>query len=39
VLVKARGFKWVLDGFFKYAGQIAINAAAGYGAWRFFTGH
>jgi hypothetical protein len=39
ILVKARGFKWVLDGLFKYAGQISIACGAGYGAWRFFTGH
>jgi hypothetical protein len=39
VLVNVRGFKWVMDGFFKYAGQISIACGAGYGAWRFFTGH
>ena len=39
ILVKARGFKWVLDGVFKYAGQISIACGAAYGAWKFFTGH
>jgi hypothetical protein len=39
ILVKARGFKWVMDGFFKYSGQIAIACGAIYGGWRFFTGH
>ncbi len=36
ILVKARGFKWILDGFFKYAGQISIACGAAYGAWKFF---
>jgi hypothetical protein len=39
VLVNARGFKWVLDGFFKYSGQIAVTCGAIYGCWKFFTGH
>lgn len=39
ILVKARGFKWVLDGFFKYSGQISIACVSGYGLWKFFTGH
>lgn len=38
ILVKARGFKWVLDGLFKYAGQISMAAGAVYGLWKF-TGH
>lgn len=39
LLVKARGFKWVMDGVFKYAGQLSIACGAAYGAWKFFTGH
>ena len=39
ILVNARGFKWVLDGFFKYSGQIGIACGALYGGWKFFTGH
>jgi hypothetical protein len=39
ILVRARGFKWVIDGFFKYSGQIGIAAGALYGGWKFFTGH
>jgi hypothetical protein len=40
ILVKARGFKWVLDGFFQICRPHRdIVRWAGYGAWRFFTGH
>ena len=39
ILVKARGFKWVMDGLFKYAGQVGIAASMLYGGWKFFTGH
>jgi hypothetical protein len=39
LLVNVRGFKWVMDGVFKYSGQIAIAAGALYGGWKFFTGH
>lgn len=39
ILVKARGFKWVMDGFFKYSGQISIACGALYGLWKFSTGH
>lgn len=39
VLVNVRGFKWVVDAIFKYAGQLSIACGALYGAWKFFTGH
>lgn len=39
VLVNVRGFKWVLDGAFKYIGQIGAASAVLYGGYRFFTGH
>lgn len=39
VLINVRGFKWVMDGFFKYSGQIAIASGAIYGGYRFLTGH
>jgi hypothetical protein len=38
VLVNVRGFKWVFDGFCKYAGQISMVCGAFYGLWKF-TGH
>lgn len=36
ILVNARGFKWVVDGIFKYSGQIAIFCGSAYGLWKFF---
>lgn len=39
LLVNVRGFKWVIDGGFKYIGQIGTAAAVIYAGWKFFTGH